>query len=308
VGPSTATSVLRRRYTILDTYRGGGPVEVYKAARIEQANSVCALTVISLEDREGLAVLPGVFDRLGRADHEHLPRVYEHGWLTGARFVPAHGSTVPAGDARFYYAREWIEGSALRNLMDNRDASVGPLGAALDVVEAVGEAVRELHADGLLHLDLAPASVLLPASGGPLRLIGLDSCWPQGEPLPGMGNRGAPGYTAPELYTEGSEGYQVAPATDVFSLAVLLYELVAGRPPFGTGLEYLAYWRELTRRAEPFRLPMQFEGSWGDGLLAAHLRWCLQGMPGRRPQTMDEFLGPIRLLKQALGKPPWVHG
>ena len=180
------------------------------------------------------------------------------------------------------------------------------LRSVLDIVETVALAVRELHAHGLLHLDLTPATVIQPSSGGALRLLNLYSCWPIGEPLVGLGNRGTPGYTAPELYVDGAEGYDVGPATDIFSLGVLLFEMVSGRTPFGTGLEYLAYWSELTRRSAPFRLPMQFEGSWNDGLLAAHLAWCLEGMPGRRPQTVDGFLAPVRLLKRSMGKPAFA--
>lgn len=308
MGSHSSTSVLKQRFSILGTYRGGGPVEVYKAAAIEHAHGVCALSVISGTDGESLATLPRVFDVLGRIDHPHLPRVLEHGWLDGARFVPSSERADPPPDGRFYYAREWVAGPILRNLMDNDDPSVQGLPAVLETVSAVASAVRELHAQGLLHLDLTPASVIRPANGGPLRLLNLYSCWPIGEPLPGVGNRGTPGYTAPELYVEGSTGYEIGAATDVFSLGALLFELISGRTPFGTGLEYLAYWSELTRRSAPFRLPMQFEGSWGDGLLAAHLAWCLEGMPGRRPQSIDAFSAPLRLLERASGEAPRSGG
>ncbi len=66
------------------------------------------------------------------------------------------------------------------------------------------------------------------------------------------------------------------------------------------GIDYLRYWSELTRRAKPFRLPMQCDGNWGDGMLAAHLRWSLEGMARRRPQSVTEFLAPIGLLLRTL--------
>ena len=255
---------------------------------------------MQMEDRAGLVGLPKVFDALSRLSHPNVVKVEDYGWLSGARFIPVSEAPEPPPDVRFYYAREWVEGTILRNRLDNEDTSLASLRTTLDIVEGIAVAARALHEQGILHLDLNPANVILPRVGGPLRLIGLGSCWPLLDDFPGIGDRGTPGYTAPELYAEGSVGYKVSYAADIFSLAVILFEMVSGRKPFGMGLEYLGYWSELTRRSQPFRLPMQFEGGWGDGLLAAHLHWCLEGMPRRRPQTLDEFVAPIRLLRRAL--------
>jgi serine/threonine protein kinase len=256
--------------------------------------------VLTPEDPATLASLPKVFERLQRITHPNAVRLREHGWLAGAEFVPISDAPGPPDDARFYYSRDWIEGTILRNHIDNRAVEASDFGEVLGIIEAVGLGVGALHRHGVLHLGLTPTNVILPRDGSPPRVIGLDNCCLLSEEFRGLGSRGSPGYTAPELFAEGADGYEMSPASDVYSLAVLLHEMVAGQPPFGTGLAYLGYWSELTRRAEPFRLPMQFEGGWADGLLAALLRWSLEGMPRRRPQSVAEFLGSIRLLRRAL--------
>lgn len=296
----SSTKVLKQRFRILDTYRGGGAVEVYKAAALDDDEFLCALTVLHPNDARELANMPHTFGPLAQVKQPNLPEILEFGWLAGASFVPVSESPKAPEGARFYYVRSWVDGAILRNHIDNQERKRLSINEALNIIEALAVGTRALHANGILHLNITPANVMIPLDRTPVRLIGLESCWSMAQPFPGIGSRGTPGYSAPELFVEGATGYQVSYPSDVFSLAVLLFEMISGRTPFGTGLEYLGYWSELTRRARPFSLPMQFEGNWGDGLLAAHLHWCLEGMSKRRPNTVDEFLAGIRLLKRAL--------
>lgn len=298
---TSSTAVLRRRFAILETYRaGGGPVEVYKAARLDDPDELRALTVVAPDEAGGLEALPRVFAALSTIQSPHLPKVTDYGWLAGAEFLPVDKHPTPPAGARFYFARQWADGTILGNLLDNDPADGRSLVTTLERIWQVASGVAALHAVGVVHLDLSPATVLLPAGGGPLMLVGLGSCWRLQDPFPGLGHRGTPGYTAPETFAGGAEGYELSMAADIFSLGVLLFEMVSGRTPFGVGIDYLRYWSELTRRAKPFRLPMQCDGNWGDGMLNAHLRWSLEGMARRRPQTVAEFLAPIGLLLRAL--------
>ena len=298
---TTSTAILRRRFTILETYRaGGGAVEVYKAARLDDPDAIRALTVITPDDAKALEALPRVLGALAQIDHPHVPKVTDYGWLAGAHFLPVAQAATPPEGARFYFAREWIDGSILRNVLDNEEPEARDLLTILDRIQAIADGLSAMHAAGVVHLDLSPANVLLPAGRQPLKLVGLGSGWLLDDPFPGLGHRGSPGYTAPETFAGGESGTALSTAADVFSLGAILFEMVAGRAPFGVGIDYLRYWSELTRRAKPFRLPMLCEGNWGDGMLAAHLRWALEGIPSRRPGTVADFQAPIRLLLRSL--------
>lgn len=287
----------------METYRaGGGPVEVYKAARLDDPDELRALAVVAPDEPSGLRALPEIFRALSLANSPHLPKITDFGWLAGAEFLPVSRHPTPPEGARFYFARQWVEGSILRNVLDNEPADATDLTTTLERIWQVAKGIEALHAVGVVHLDLSPANVLVPAAGGPLVVVGLASCWRLEDPFPGLGHRGSPGYTAPETFAGGAgpDADAMSRATDIFSLGVLLFEMIAGKTPFGTGIDFLRYWSELTRRAKPFRLPMHCDGNWGDGMLSAHLRWSLEGMARRRPQTVAEFLAPIGLLLRTL--------
>lgn len=285
----------------METYRaGGGPVEVYKAARLDDPEELRALCVVAPEQATGLDALPRIFKALAKIESPYLPQITDYGWLAGAEFLPVSRHPTPPAGARFYFARQWVDGTALRNVLDNESDDSTDLTVSLERICQIAGGIAALHAGGVVHLDLSPMNVLLPVGGQPPVLIGLGSCWLLADTFLGLGHRGVPGYTAPETFAAGKDGDQLAPSADIFSLGALLFEMIAGRTPFGTGIDYLRYWSELTRRAKPFRLPMHCDGNWGDGLLNAHLRWCVEGMPQRRPQTVAEFLAPIGLLLRTL--------
>lgn len=122
---------------------------------------------------------------------------------------------------------------------------------ALRLVREAAEALALLHRQGLVHRDVKPANFLLRPDGslvladfGLVREAGAtDPAWQQGTVV------GTPRYVAPEQF----EGAPATPAADVYSLGVLLHEMLAGSPPFAgeTLMEVLA--QHLLAR--PARLP-----------------------------------------------------
>jgi eukaryotic-like serine/threonine-protein kinase len=136
-------------------------------------------------------------------------------------------------DERFprpFYVMPYVEGESLRQ----RLAREGPLPVpeALRLVREIGEALHYAHGQGLIHRDVKPENVLLSqghalvADFGIARAVGVAA----GEALtqPGLG-LGTPAYMSPEQ-TEGDRG--VDARADQYSLACVLYELLAGQPPF----------------------------------------------------------------------------
>jgi eukaryotic-like serine/threonine-protein kinase len=132
-------------------------------------------------------------------------------------------------EGRPYFTMQLVEGGNLAQKL--AAAPLSPRSAA-ELIAAVADAIEVAHQAGIIHRDLKPANVLLAAGGTPKvtdfglarRLEDRD-----GQTLSGAA-LGTPSYMAPEQ-ARGDKG-AISPATDVYSLGAILYEMLTGRPPF----------------------------------------------------------------------------
>jgi eukaryotic-like serine/threonine-protein kinase len=138
--------------------------------------------------------------------------------------------TTSEAHPRPFYVMPYVEGESLRQ----RIVREGPLPVpeALRLVREVGEALHYAHGQGLIHRDVKPENVLLSqghalvADFGIARAAGVAGGQQLTQPGVGMGT---PAYMSPEQ-TEGDRA--VDGRADQYSLACVLYELLAGQPPF----------------------------------------------------------------------------
>ena len=176
-----------------------------------------------------------------------------------------------------------------------------PVRLALRLVEQLAEIVSFLHRQGVVHGNLKPSNVLLAAGGIP-RVVDLH---PTGGlfqgPLPADNDEPAGlGYLAPELL--GNPGAEPRFYTDVYGLGLLLYELLAGRPPFGgpTARETL----DQVRGQDPVP-PTRLNSAITPQLEAFCLR-CLHKNPWRRYARAYDLVTHLRSLRdnpEAGGQP-----
>jgi protein kinase-like protein len=120
-----------------------------------------------------------------------------------------------------------VEGADLRR----RLRAEGPLppAVAADIVAQVADALEHVHGRGVVHGDVKPGNLLVPADGGPVRLA--DFGVARRTDRPAGVTHATPEYVAPEVVN----GEVPTPAADVYALGIVLYELVAGRSPYRGG-------------------------------------------------------------------------
>jgi serine/threonine protein kinase/tetratricopeptide (TPR) repeat protein len=130
-----------------------------------------------------------------------------------------------------YLVMEYVEGEPITNYCERRQLSIAD---RLQLFLAVAAAVQHAHDKGVVHRDLKPSNMLVTPGGVPKLLdFGiaklLDASLDDVHTQTGV-RLMTPGYASPEQV----RGEAITPATDVYALGALLYELLAGRPPFRT--------------------------------------------------------------------------
>ena len=149
-----------------------------------------------------------------------------------------------------FIVMERVEGQTLRDILD---AGPLPVELALDYARQAAAALAVAHRAGIVHRDLKPQNLMV-TSGGQLKVLdfglarvesgAVDSVGPTKERLTAFGTVvGTPGYMSPEQV----EGGQVDARTDVFSLGIVLYEMLTGKAPFG-GTSVAAVLYEIVHR------------------------------------------------------------
>ena len=136
---------------------------------------------------------------------------------------------VGDSDGRPYFTMEYVEGG---NLARKLDGAPQPPREAAALVSTLAGAMHAAHLDGIIHRDLKPSNVLLTSGGVPkIGDFGLARRMDDDAGLTHTGAAiGTPSYMAPEL--AASRRYEVGTSADVYSLGAILYESLAGVPPF----------------------------------------------------------------------------
>src|SRR5262249_40620159 len=149
-------------------------------------------------------------------------------------------------DGQLYFKVKLVQGESLAA---RRQWVVGQPREAARLLVTIARAVQHAHEHGILHRDLKPANILLDAAVCPhICDFGLAHRFEGDASLTETGQLvGTPAYMAPEQ-TSGQPG-STTTATDVFSLGVILYELLTGQAPF-RGVDVLQT-LEQVRSAEP---------------------------------------------------------
>lgn len=246
------------------------------------------------------------FDRerevLGRLDHEHIVPVYQSGVC----------------DGKPYIVMALLAGGTLAD----RAAELTRRGprAVARLLEMVARGVHAAHELHVLHRDLKPANILVDSKGNPrVSDFGLAKFWSPAEPcdedavetipefrpadltFPGV-QPGTLAYMAPEQF-DPTLG-KIGPATDVWALGVILFELLAGRRPFVPSADTPFADRVCRDPTPPCR------GQYGriPGWMRGILRRCLAKTPGERYGSAAELAAALRGGLQRARRWAWFAG
>ncbi|HEY7328269.1 MAG TPA: protein kinase [Gemmataceae bacterium] len=202
-------------YEILNELGRGGMGVVYKARQVV-LNRIVALKMLvcPIDDLDGEAQLR--FTREAHAiaslNHENIVHIYELG----------------QHEAQPYISMELVEGG---NLAKSLAGVPQPARASAAAVAKLAEAMHVAHQQQIVHRDLKPSNILLATDGtlkitdfGLARRLDVESTQTTGKFL------GTASYAAPEQ--AGAQCGVVGPATDIYGLGAVLYEMLTGRPPF----------------------------------------------------------------------------
>jgi serine/threonine-protein kinase len=234
------------RYEILSPLGEGGMGSVYKALDPMIGRTVAVKTLTAGLGEEELAEFKGRFFRearsAGRISHPNVVTIYDVGEADGTPFI----------------AMEYVEGRTLRAALDAEGALAPERAARIAAQVAAGLAAA--HKLAIVHRDVKPANIMI-APGAPVKLMdfGIAKLPDSMKTQTGM-ILGSPTYVAPEQVV----GQSVDGRSDVFSLGVVLYEMLTGTVPFA-GMAVGALLYSVLNEAHPppsaynTRVPAVFE-------------------------------------------------
>ena len=207
-------SAIAERYSIERELGQGGMAWVYLAHDTKHRRPV-AIKVLRPELGEAIGA-----DRFMR-EIEIAAR------LTHPHILPLHDSGEAAG--LLYYVMPFIEGESLRDRLQ-REVQL-PLDDALKITREIADALAYAHACGVVHRDVKPENILLKSGHAFIADFGIaravSSAGEDKLTVTGM-SLGTPAYMSPEQV----EGGQIDGRSDLYSLACVLFEALAGEPPF----------------------------------------------------------------------------
>jgi serine/threonine-protein kinase len=269
-------SIVDGRYKVVARLGAGGMADVY-LAEDQQLGRKVALKLLHHRFAEN----PGFVERFRREaqaaaglQHPNVVGVYDRG----------------AYDDTYYIAMEYLPGRTLKRLI-NDEAPLDPV-RAIDITIQMLKAARFAHHHGVIHRDLKPHNVIVDDSGhvkvtdfGIARAGASD-----------MTETGSILGTAQYLSPEQAQGHAVSSSSDLYSIGVVLYEMLTGRVPFDAEQAVTIAIKHVSEAptaptAINARIPPELEQV---------VMWAMNKNPAHRPQDADQFIAALEHAKAAI--------
>jgi len=273
--PDRLTAALADRYRLEQQLGEGGMAKVYLAQDLKHNRRV-AVKVLKPE----LAAVVGAerflseIETTANLQHPHILPLFDSG----------------EADGFLFYVMPYIEGETLRERLEREQQL--PVSDAVGLVRKVASALQYAHEQGVVHRDIKPANILLSrdeplvadfgiaiavseAGGGRITETGL--------------SLGTPHYMSPE---QAAGERSPDTRSDLYALACVLFEMLAGEPPHGGGPAQSVFAKILTAEVPRVSAVRRSVPQNVDGAIA----YALEKLPADRPASVGEW---VRLLNDA---------
>jgi len=259
--PDEAIGTHIGRYKLLEKVGEGGCGVVYVAEQTEPVRRRVALKVIKLgmDTKQVVARFEAERQALAMMDHPNIAKVLDAG-TTGEGESPIYNLQSPISPGRPYFVMELVRGIKITDYCDQANLSTK---ARLDLFIKICQAIQHAHQKGIIHRDIKPSNILVTLHDGvPVPKV-IDFGIAKATEGRLTDNTvytqlhqfiGTPAYMSPEQAE--MSGLDIDTRSDIYSLGVLLYELLAGSTPFDAkelmsqGIDAM---RKTIREKEPMR-------------------------------------------------------
>src|SRR3954465_5779453 len=269
----TRDTVIDERYRVVSRIGSGGVADVYCAEDTHLGRQV-ALKVLHrrfAEDQEFVERFRREASAAAGLQHPNVVQVFDRGEWEGT----------------YYIAMEFLDGRSLKELV--REDAPLPATLAVDITIQVLRAARFAHRRGIIHRDIKPHNVIVDREGrvkvtdfGIARAGASD-----------MTETGAIMGTAAYLSPEQAQGHAVSASSDLYSVGILLYELLTGRVPFDAESAVTIALKQVSEApVAPRAINPEVSPELEDVVLRA-----LQKDPARRFTDADEFIAALEAVR-----------
>ena len=269
-------TTIEGRYHVVSRLGSGGMADVF-LAEDEQLGRKVALKLLHRRFSED----PGFVERFRREaqaaaglQHPNVVGVYDRG----------------AFDGTYYIAMEYVPGRSLKQLV-REEAPLDPV-RAIDITIQILKAARFAHRHGVIHRDLKPHNVIVDDSG----LVKVTDFGIARAGASDMTETGSIMGTAQYLSPEQAQGHAVSASSDLYAVAVVLYELLTGHVPFDAESAVTIALKHVSEApTAPTRINPSIPAA-----LEQVVMWGLNKNPADRPQDADQFIAALEAARASI--------
>lgn len=277
---SDITGKILGRYKIIEQIGEGGMAIVYKAYDSRLDTDV-AVKVIRVENippyilKKALIRFEREAKALAKLTHPNIVKVLDYGEFEGEPFL-----VMP-----------YLPGGTLKQLLTGKSL---PWQQSVNLLIPISRALSYAHKQGMIHRDVKPSNILITQSGEPMVTdYGIAKILDEEitQDLTGTSTAiGTPEYMSPEQVTSKTVDHR----TDIYSLGVVLYEMVTGRKPFKADTPVGVLFKHAS---EPLPSPKKFAPNLPDAVEKVILK-AMAKQRDERYQSMDDFTNDLISLTQ----------